>query len=91
MAEDRPKLTLGKLTQPPRDELPTWEEIKEALFAKDCTSLDEHAFKLVQICHEMDLARGKGFYDSGDDASAIYKRASLSAINYPPMSVNFTR
>ena len=71
LMQGRPKLMLQKLTS--SSPLPTWDEIKKKAFALRIEYVDEHVFKLIQVCIDQDNDRNE----------AMYKLASLSVINNP--------
>ena len=92
MAEDRTQLLESRLTQPPAEKLPTWPEIKRELFAVEVGIMDEHTFKLVQVCEELDArTRSDEIGSDVEQGGAIYKRAALNSIRFPPVSVNFKK
>ncbi len=73
MAQGRPKLDLGKLKAKEGQKLPSWDEIKSAAFAKPVEEIDEHVFKLIQVCMDRDNANHMD----------MYKLASLTVVNMP--------
>lgn len=80
-AEDRPRLCLDRLTSADQSELPSWEGIAERAIN---TEYDEHVYKLVQVCWDMDKE------NADSQRSAFYKRAALSSIDNDLFLINKT-
>ncbi|ELT92798.1 hypothetical protein CAPTEDRAFT_214401 [Capitella teleta] len=70
LAEDRPKLCLDRLNTDEKIGM-SWRQIVDKALA---TEYDEHVYKLVQVCWDMDKI------NEGESKSELYKKISLYAI-----------